>query len=315
MYNERFQGEGIPDWAVQDDGLPARRSCGFPANYFAMPALQHAVRPLLGQQPGPGAIGLQDRYAAAWRHVAARFRATRSVLGYELFNEPFPGTPVEPCLAGGRVPRVRCEADQRSTAASTRRSAPPIQRTLVWYEPNVLFNFGGADQRRAAAAIRAPASRSTTTACQARAAGTPLELQQADDRRSSNARERIVARPATPLLETEFGATNNVPDLTSMVAARRPQPDRRWLEWAYCGCGDPTTPGPGTTQAIVIDPAKPPAGANLELPTLRALVEPYPQVSRERRGRCGIRSLLPHVHARATQPHVRAARRGSAPAR
>jgi endoglycosylceramidase len=51
-----------------------------------------------------------------------------------------------------------------------------------------------------------------------------------------------------------------------------------WLEWAYCGCNDPTTSGPGNLQAIVIDPAKAPAGSNLELPTLRALVEPYPQV-------------------------------------
>jgi len=51
-----------------------------------------------------------------------------------------------------------------------------------------------------------------------------------------------------------------------------------WLEWAYCGCADPTTSGPGTKQAIVIDPSKPPVGSNLELPTLRALVEPYPQL-------------------------------------
>src|SRR5207302_3900744 len=74
-----------------------------------------------------------------------------------------------------------------------------------------------------------------------------------------------------------FGATNIATDLASMVALA----DRNmvpWLEWAYCGCSDPTTAGPGTTQAIVIDPSKPPTGANLVLPTLRALVEPYPQV-------------------------------------
>jgi endoglycosylceramidase len=51
-----------------------------------------------------------------------------------------------------------------------------------------------------------------------------------------------------------------------------------WLEWAYCGCGDPTTTGPGDKQAIVRDPSKPPTGANLVEPTLHALVEPYPQV-------------------------------------
>jgi endoglycosylceramidase len=51
-----------------------------------------------------------------------------------------------------------------------------------------------------------------------------------------------------------------------------------WLEWAYCGCGDPTTTGPGTKQAIVIDPHKPPRGSNVVHSTLGALVEPYPQV-------------------------------------
>ena len=79
------------------------------------------------------------------------------------------------------------------------------------------------------------------------------------------------------VMETEFGATNDIPYLGEMVS----RADRfmvPWLEWAYCGCSDPTTSGPGTKQAIVIDPSKPPAGSNLELPTLRALVEPYPQV-------------------------------------
>jgi endoglycosylceramidase len=51
-----------------------------------------------------------------------------------------------------------------------------------------------------------------------------------------------------------------------------------WMEWAYCGCSDPTTSGPGDKQAIVRDPAKPLAGANLVAPTLHALGEPYPQL-------------------------------------
>src|SRR5207247_2621805 len=39
LYNERFQGEGWPDWAVSDDGLPAQPALGFPYNYLFMPAL------------------------------------------------------------------------------------------------------------------------------------------------------------------------------------------------------------------------------------------------------------------------------------
>src|SRR5436189_196663 len=42
MYNEKYQGEGFPDWAVQDDGLPNEPKAGFPDNYFVNPALQRA---------------------------------------------------------------------------------------------------------------------------------------------------------------------------------------------------------------------------------------------------------------------------------
>ena len=80
MYNERFQGEGAPDWAVQDGGLP-NPTLGFPGNYLANPAVQHAFDVFWSNASGPGGVGLEDRFAAAWAHVAARFRSTRSVLG------------------------------------------------------------------------------------------------------------------------------------------------------------------------------------------------------------------------------------------
>ena len=77
------------------------------------------------------------------------------------------------------------------------------------------------------------------------------------------------------LLLTEFGATRAAGDLTGMVqrADRYMVP---WLEWAYCGCHDPT--GSGDNEAVVLDPRKPPIGSNVVLSTLRLLVEPYPQV-------------------------------------
>jgi endoglycosylceramidase len=61
MYNERFQGEGAPDWAVQDDGLPAFPQHGFPGNYTSMPALQHAYDHFWDNSAGPGGVELQDR--------------------------------------------------------------------------------------------------------------------------------------------------------------------------------------------------------------------------------------------------------------
>ena len=49
-----------------------------------------------------------------------------------------------------------------------------------------------------------------------------------------------------------------------------------WQEWHYCGCDDPTTSGPGDTQALVKDPSKPPRGSNVFRDKLKALARPYP---------------------------------------
>jgi hypothetical protein len=142
MYNERFQGEGAPDSAIQDGGLPNLPKAGFPANYLSNPALQHAFDQLWANAPGAGGVRLADRFAAAWAHVAAAFRRT-SVLGYELFNEPWPGTAWAPCAATPGCPAfdVKLKAFYERVFARVRAVD---RRQLIWYEPNVLFN-GGAN--------------------------------------------------------------------------------------------------------------------------------------------------------------------------
>ena len=49
-----------------------------------------------------------------------------------------------------------------------------------------------------------------------------------------------------------------------------------WQYWAYCGCDDPTTTGPGTKQALVVDPSRPPRGKNVDRTKLRLLALPHP---------------------------------------
>lgn len=110
MYNQLFQGEGFPRWAVQDGGLPNPRH-GFPGNYLSNHALQRAYDNFWANKPGPGGIGLQDRYAAAWAHVAQRFRGNPSVLGYEIMNEPFPGSDVIACVGQAGLPGDRRRAN------------------------------------------------------------------------------------------------------------------------------------------------------------------------------------------------------------
>ena len=273
MLNERFEGEGAPDWAIEAGGL-LNPMLGFPGNYLGNPALQHAYDQFWSNAPGPGGVGLQTRYAAAWADVASRFRGMGSVLGYELFNEPWPGTLWAPCAAP-----AGCAGFDAQLTAFNRRVDAGIRgvdrRTLVWYEPNVLFNEGSATH------LGRLGDHSTGFAFHdycltAPSSGTSATCDQADERVFTNAVQHAGA-VGDGLLETEFGATGNAAFLQDMVA----RADRfmvPWFEWAYCGCNDPTTTGPGTKQAIVVDPNRPPAGSNLVRPTLAALVEPYPQV-------------------------------------
>ncbi len=79
-----------------------------------------------------------------------------------------------------------------------------------------------------------------------------------------------------PIMLSEFGATDDVPTIERMVT-RSDAALLSWQWWHYCGCGDPTTSGPGDTQALVKNPKRPPRGKNVFRAKLRALERPYPQ--------------------------------------
>jgi endoglycosylceramidase len=51
-----------------------------------------------------------------------------------------------------------------------------------------------------------------------------------------------------------------------------------WLNWAYCGCNNPTYPFPVSTHTedLVADPKQPLRGENVVIAKLNALARPYP---------------------------------------
>jgi endoglycosylceramidase len=276
MYNERFQGEGWPDWAVQDDGLPNQPQLGFPGNYFGMPALLAAFDHFWANDPGPGGVGLQDRYAAAWGHVAERFRAARHTVGFDLLNEPWPGTPWLTCLTLAGCPAFDTGAMGPFYKRVFDRIRAADPQKLIWYEPNVLFNFG-ADTSVPALGDRA-AGFSFHWYCTPGIAAPPYNLASCDDQDEhvlSNADTRAQAT-GDALMLSEFGATDDLAAIRSVVE----HADRHmvsWEYWHYCACADPTTSGPGV-QAVVVDPSQPPSGTNVKQAKLAVLSEPYPQL-------------------------------------
>jgi endoglycosylceramidase len=281
MYNERFQGEGFPDWAVQDDGLPAQPQLGFPGNYLGMPALNRAFDHFWDNDPGPGGVGLQDRYAAAWGHVARRFRNEAYNMGYDLFNEPWPGTGWQACANNVGCPMF----DEQKLTPMSRRAYKRIRaadgRHVVWYEPNVLFNNGpqthhGDIGPRSGMSFHiycllegqtpgpSPMDEDQERACE------PLETLPFQN---ANAQSQ---RTGDAQILSEFGATD---DLGQIERIER-YADRYmvgWLYWHYCECADPTTSGSGGTQSVVKDARKAPTGANVKYSKLAVLSRPYPQ--------------------------------------
>jgi endoglycosylceramidase len=276
MWNEKFQGEGAPDWAINDDGLPAAPPAGFPGNYFAMPALWRAFDHFWNNDAVAAGVRLQDAYADAWRHVATYFRGNDAVMGYDLLNEPFPGSQWYSCLSPAGCPVF----DQQFLAPFVTKVLKAIRTAdrdhLVFYEPQLSFDFSAAtsigdpgDARTGfafhaycAAAVGAPETPPTRAVCD-----------QVEDRTLSNADQQS-STSGDALLLTEWGATDDPDELQSVAAAADTHMDS-WQEWTYVG-GDPSAPRP--TEGIVLDLHKPPTGTNVKWDKLAILERPYPMV-------------------------------------
>lgn len=272
LWNERFQGEGAPAWAVQDGGLP-NPQLGFPGNYFANLAQDRAWDSFWANRPAADGVGLQDHLARAWAHVAARFRDSAAVMGYEVLNEPWPGTLWEPCA----LPVLGCPLFDATLTrfyqrvATAIRTADPVK--TVWIEPNVLFSYVAASNL---GTVKDPAiglafhDYCGIEAFLKRNTGCSIL-----DGISMSTAKRYSTSRDVPWLLTEFGATMDLPNISGVMDLA----DRNrlgWLEWAYTG-GDITSADPDG-QTLVRDPTLPPTGDNVVVDKLRVLARPYPKV-------------------------------------
>jgi endoglycosylceramidase len=273
MYSEEFQGEGAPSWAVDDNGLPAIPELGFPANYFLQPALQDAYDNFWANATVDGE-GLQDWYAGAVEHVAQYFDGDPDVLGYDLFNEPSPGSAVLTCF----TPLLGCpslDAELTSFYTLVDKTVRQVNTSaLLFGEPWLSFDTG------------APSSLGSTgdpeqgfsfhDYCPFYSVSTALDFAcpPFNDAVFANA-DTVSANTGDALLLTEFGATNDASVLGSVVAAAD-QAQVGWLMWSFCDCDDPTTSS--STEGLVNDAADPPTGTNVNTAMLDALAVPHPEL-------------------------------------
>ncbi len=274
LYNEKFGGEGFPDWAVLDDGLPAEPLAGFPGSYLTSPGLNRAFDNLWANAPGPGGVGIQKRYAAAWAKVATRFKQDNGVMGYDLLNEPWPGSDVATCTSTAGCPTF----DTAKLAPLYRRVISRIRaaegRHLVFYEPNVLFNFDANTNLPDLGFTRLGMSFHDYCLV-GLVSGAPSSCSALEEKVFENADAHAHAT-RDALVLSEYGATDDISTL-KRITGFADQHMVSWQEWHYCGCDDPTTSGPGDTQALVKDPSQAPRGANVFRDKLKALARAYPQ--------------------------------------
>lgn len=138
---------GFPDWMIRDDGLPNTRT-PYPGGYLANPALNRAYDNLWRGFDAPDRVSIHDHFAEGWRRIAHAFESRPGLLGYDFFNEPWPGivwaTCASPlgCLPGGFDQTLLTAFNRKLTTAI--RAEDPDH--LIFYEPNLLFDYGAQTQ-------------------------------------------------------------------------------------------------------------------------------------------------------------------------
>jgi endoglycosylceramidase len=284
-YNEVFGGEGFPAWAVNTGGLaPASPHDAFPDEYTKDPAEKEAwdhlyadAYPLAdagadasadaGANADAGALPLQERLAAAEAYVAAQFAGDPWVLGYDLINEPSPGSAAEPAADTSSIGPL----EQKLLHSA--RSADALH--LVFYEPTSTFALKGI----ALPAFNDPsAGISFHDYCFEPGSTTQLAYEALCGGVLNSSQTAAISHAGTggdAVLMTEFGSAT--PFAVTMVADDADKNMVPWLNWAYCGCGDPTTALDPAKEGIVIDPSQPLTGANINTADLTVLERPYPQ--------------------------------------
>lgn len=85
-------GDGAPSWATLTDEFDYRHPMFVWAEgYFWGKAVHRAFDNFWANKPYQGK-GLEDYYADMWKHVAERLGDKKALFGFDMMNEPFPGS-------------------------------------------------------------------------------------------------------------------------------------------------------------------------------------------------------------------------------
>ena len=263
VYNQMFDGEGAPGWAVCTDGVPSVDPPGRWSLEYATRAAGIAFHHFWDNNVRGD---LQGQYDQVWGDVARAFRGNRWILGYDPFNEPFSTSLIRfgdehfdsqlECFYTGTAligtpshgaPPLRCPTDDpASGVVPTILANDP--RHLIFDEPdnyasrglptyigpmdlpNLVFNvhiYCGA---------RSPVTGNPTDT----AACATQDVHSLDVRASDRPEMASAAQAKGPAwLVSEFGASSD-PALLASITAAMDAEQVGWVYWAWRYYGDPT---------------------------------------------------------------------------
>lgn len=242
--------DGFPEWMTLTHGAE-NTGTPFPLYYVTNPAIQVAFDSFWANEAGPGGVPVQEQVASMFEALAQELDGNDGVLGYDLINEPWPGTVWDVCVNDP----AGCPTQDRALDAYAARMTTAIRRhdpdRLIFGEPYVLFNFG-----QSATNVGLPGADPKS--------GLSYHLYALDE-----AAERQVQRFALQwsertggaLLNTEFGATND-PVAIDRQVRELDGTLMPWIWWAY-------------NENVVRDLDEAPVEANLRGEVVDTLVRPH----------------------------------------
>ena len=290
VFNEIFDGEGAPNWAVCTDGVPKTEAPGRWSQNYGTAAAGAAYRHFWTNN----VVGdLQGEYDRVWAAVAAYFHGDPWVVGYDPFNEPFStslvssgdeqfdgqlecfytGSALVGAPAHGALSITCPQNVPRRGVIPQILAADPIH--LIFYEPDI---FGRRGSTNFVGAMNFPnLVFNVHVYCTQRSGktGNPTNIAACSAQEGHSLRTRSedrtdLASPAQPhgpaWFISEFGATSS----TALLDVLTSEADRAlagWTYWSWKYYGDPTG---SAAEALVT--------ANGQLrPTADVLARTYPE--------------------------------------
>ena len=95
MHQDLFSvkySDGAPEWATLDEDKTHQTGAIWSDSYMISEAVQTSFDNFWANKPAADGVGVQDHYVALWKHIAKRYAYNSMVIGYDLMNEPFPGS-------------------------------------------------------------------------------------------------------------------------------------------------------------------------------------------------------------------------------